>query len=40
MIALITILAIAALGAIAGTVSLVARDGYRRQPERKLVRIY
>ena len=38
MLALFIILAVMAVGSIAGTLSLVVRDGYGRAPKRTFVR--
>ncbi|THG33827.1 hypothetical protein E6C70_10270 [Glaciibacter flavus] len=38
MVALLVLLSVIAVGSIAGTISLVARDGYGRAPKRSFVR--
>ena len=40
MLALVLVLAVVSLGAIAGTLSLVARDGYGRREVRRFVRAF
>ncbi|MBB5642972.1 hypothetical protein [Cryobacterium roopkundense] len=40
MFALLVLLAVISIGSIAALVGVVARDGYRRLPERALVRIF
>jgi hypothetical protein len=40
MVALLVILGIIAVGAIAGTLTLLTTDGYGRTPKREFVRIF